>query len=299
MAIDVSSQANLIAERLHQRAIGTLYRGLNFINRTTKESTDTPRDNGEPVRIPLLGTVASNVRAPGADVTDTTESPTQRTMTIIERETSWRVDPTWAASPGKIAREEQRMVSRANQLGQDVMSNVLETIALSGGLASVGTLGVAVAKGDMDSARKQLTDGSIAQDPRLAIVSTDMMTDLSNVAEYSDFDSGGIAGIHAAGVVTRAAGFEIIESPYAYSPAGGQHIGFACDPESIYTLFPMQETFNKGDVAVKTEAELDGMRLYMLREYSEKMNGGERWTLSIRYAVSVARDAGVILINGK
>ena len=297
MALDVTTQAQLLTDKLMQMAVGTLYKRLGFVQLTQRWRTNSVMENGDTFNVPILGTVASNTRAPGAQVTDTTETPSRRTVTITERETSWLVDPTWSSSEG-IRFQEQRIISRTNQLAQDVMDDILETVATQAGPTSVGTLGVALTKANMDTARKTLSDGSIPDVPRIAVVSTDMMEDLNNIPEYSDFEKLGTAGVHADGIVGRAAGFMLMESPYVHSPAGGQHQGFACWPESITTVFPMQEVFNRGS-AVKSESDIDGLRLYLLREHAEKQNGAERWTLSMRFGSLVNRDEGLVQLLGR
>lgn len=299
MSMNVTTQANLLTEKLHQMAIGQLYAELGFINQTNKWATTQKIENGSSFKIPTLGVLTSNLRAPGGAVVDQTPNPTQQTIPVIERETSFPMDPTWLASEGEARYAEQQIVSAINALSEDVMTDILKAIVQSAGIQAIGTLGVALIKADYDSMRKALTDAAITKNNRLAIISTDMMEDTSNITEYNDFDRSGVAGNHLIGITPVAAGFQILETPYAHSPGAGQHQGFACDPLAINTVFPMQETFNKGEVAVKTEADKDGLRLYLLREYVAGFNGRERWTMSVRFGAAVGRTAGVIRIDGR
>ena len=298
MSLNVDSQVLLLTDKLANQAVGQLYAALGFVMQTTRWVTIDKLQNGATFNIPLLGTATSNTRAPGADVVDQTPTPARRQIVVVEQESSFIVDPTWAASEGSVKYLEQQIQSHINILAEDVLIDILQTIATTAGLQTVGTLGVSLVKASYDGARQALTEGRIPMKPRIAVVSPDMMTDTLNVPEYADFDQSGVAGSNPMGQVAQAAGFTVMESPYVHSPAGGQHIGFATQAESIWTVFPMQEVFNKGEVAVKTETDLDGLRLYILREYVPKKNGGERWTMSIRYGARVGRDEGVILING-
>lgn len=297
--LDVTTQANLLVEKMQKVAVGALYAQLGFLSFTNRWFTQRKIENGGTFTIPLLGTASSNTRAPGDAVVDQTPSPTKRTVTIVEEESSFQMDPTWMSSEGMVDFFEQQVTNHTNALAEAVMTDILEIIATSGGIASVGTLAADLTKVHLDAIKLALNNSAIPKEPRLAIVSSEMENALGNIAEYSDYDSGGIPGIHALGMVKKASGLFVKETPYTYSPAGGQHQGFACWPQSIWSVFPMQETFNKGEVAVKTEQEIDGLRLYLLREYVPGFNGSERVTLSIRYGAKIGRDAGVIRIDGK
>jgi len=297
--LDITTQANLLVEKMSKMAIGQLYSQLGFLALTNRWFTKRKIENGGTFTIPLLGTASSNTRAPGDKVVDQTPSPTKRTVTIVEEESSFQMDPTWMSSEGMIDFFEQQVVNHTNALAEAVMMDILNIIASSLGIAAVGTLGADITKTHMDAMKLALNNSAIPKEPRLAIISGEMENALGDIDEYSDYDSGGIPGIHALGMVKRASGFFIKETPYCKVPAANQHQGFACWPQSIWSVFPMQETFNKGETAVKTESEIDGLRLYMLREYVSGYNGSERITLSIRYGLKIGRDAGVIRIDGK
>ena len=297
MSLTIDNQTDLLTDKLRNQAVGTLYRILGFVQRTNRWQTNTVMENGASFQLPILGTTATNDRAPGAPVVDTTESPSRREVVIVEKYQSWLTDPTWAASEGKAKFEAQRSMSRTNQLAQDVIKEILTIIATTGGLNAFGTLGVALVKAVIDDARQQLTDDSIPDD-RVAIISTDMMTDLNNIPEYSDFEKLGTIGAHADGRVGRAGGFMVQESPYVHVPAPNQHIGFAGNPFDIATVWPLQVEVS-GSHAQKRSSEIDGLRLYMLREYVPGFNAAERITLSVRFGAAVHRDEGIVLIRGQ
>lgn len=298
MSMNVDSQSNLLTEKLNQMAIGQLYQNLDFVQTTRRWATRQKIENGGSFAIPTLGTVASNVRAPGGQVVDQTPAPTKQTIPVIEREVTIPMDPTWLSSEGDFYFAEQQMMSAINALSEDVMNDILSAIATTGGLNAVGTLGATLTKADFDAARKFLTDAALPRNGRSMIVSPDMMTDLTNIPEYSDYDKSGIGGSNPQGYTRAVSGFEVLESAYTENPAAGQHIGFACHPESVNTVFPMQETFTDGS-NVKSEVAKDGLRLYILDEYRPQYNGMRAWTFSVRFGAAVGRPDGVVLVNGK
>ena len=298
MSMNVDSQANLLTQKLYLMAVGQLYQQLGFVQRTKKWATRQKIENGGSFAVPTLGTVASNVRAPGNPVIDQTPAPTKQVIPVIEREVTIPMDATWLSSEGDFHYAEQQMMSAINALSEDVMIDILSAIATTGGLSAVGTLGANLVKADFDGARKFLTDAKLPRDNRIMNVSPDMMTDLTNIPEYSDYDKSGIVGSNPNGYTRAVSGFEVLESAYTENPAAGQHIGFACHPESINTVFPMQETFSDSGNS-KVEVEKDGLRLYILDEYRPAYNGMRAWTFSVRFGAAVGRPDGVVLINGK
>lgn len=300
MSLDITTQANLHLEKLADLAIGQLYFQLGFMRETTMWNTNSVIENGGTWSVPIVGNLTSNTRAPGAGVTDQTPTPTKNSVTITEREVSYIVDPTHEDSEAGQRFAAQQLQNAVNALAIDITTAFLDTIATTAGLTAFGTLGVAVNKAVYDGARAELTNDSIPVDPRWAIVSPETMTDTVNIAEFSRMDANGIPGVFSQGMVRQAAGFTIIESPHVRSPLAGQHQGFAGNPKGIYSVFPRQGLFNDGG-NTKIEAEIDGMRIAILREYVTGQNGAYRMTVSSRHGFRVGDPTrgDIVVINGQ
>ena len=296
--IHITNQSDLHLDKLAELAVGKLYKALGLVNQTTVWKTNAVVQNGGTWNIPIIGDLTTNVRAPGDPVVDQVPTPARRAITIQERESSFQVDATHNDSEAGVNYIPMQIETAVNAVAQDIMRDMLQVISLTGGLTTVGTLATPLAKADMDAARRALSDNSIPDAPRIAVVSTDMMTDLTNIPEFSRMDANGVPNIFSNGMVRMAAGFQVMESPYVHEPNPGvDHRGFGAWPESIYSVFPKQ-----GDIgnpwAEKAEAEIDGIRMSILREYVPGFNGAFRYTVSSRAGFRVGRDEGVVLIEG-
>jgi len=294
---NIVSQGAIALPKLAELAVGQLYRSLGFIQNTFVWRTTAAVQNGGTWNIPVLGTFGSNVRAPGDSVVQQSPVPTVRSINIIERESTFPVDPTWEDSESGTNYILQYLTNAVNAVARDVTRDLLSILAQEPGVSFTGTLGATLVKADFDSARKILTDNELPEDNRYAILSTDQMSNLVNIPEFSRVDANGIPGVFSDGVVRRVAGFAALETPYVYSPLAGQHIGLAVHAPSVYSVFPMQGSFNKGS-AEKSETELDGIRIALLREYLPGYNGAYQITVSSRFGFRLGRQEALVHLRG-
>ncbi|HRP70194.1 MAG TPA: hypothetical protein PLY93_11730 [Turneriella sp.] len=287
-----------ILPKLAELAWGMLISQLKFVPRLNKWPNPLPGSNANEYRVPKISGGSAKDRLPGAPVIFEDRVAGYTPITAKQIYDAFVTDESYQSSTG-FAYFESLVESAVKNVVQEVETYAAEQVALQGGIGTVGTLGQAVTRANLQTARLAFVNNKIPTGNLLAFLSGETMKDIADINEYTRFDAVGAVPRNALreGVADRVSGFELLESPYVYSPNVGEHTNLLFDPSQIMYIFPAQAPIS-GD-AQKAEFERDGIRLYLLKEYLAGYNGAYAYTVSVNFGIKAVRPEGVIKLLGK
>lgn len=297
--LDSTTMDNHILPKLAEMAYGKLIAGLKFVPTLNRWNDPKPGTNANEWRVPTADGGSAKERTAGGPVVFEDRTADYVSMTAKQFYDAFITDESYDASSG-IAYFDSFLETAVNNIIEKVETYAADQIANQAGLGYVGTLGSAMTRANFQTARTAFINSKIPTNNLKAFVSAETLNDLSNIAEFTRFDAvGGIPeNAFRSGVVDRAGGFELLESPYVYSPSAGQHANLLFDPKQITYIFPAQKEVSKGGT-VKAEFAKNGVRIYILEEQISGFNGATGYTVSVNFAVKAIRSAGVIVGRGK
>jgi hypothetical protein len=294
--MNTTNQAALIATKFAATAVGELYKELGFMQRTNLWRTNDVKENGN-FEVPVIGqNLVANDRTGGGDTVDQTPDADTVPVTLVEKHVAFPIDLNWYASENGQMTIMTNLQNAIKVLAKKVHTEVFKTVALTAGLSSTGTLGSTLVLADWDYARQTLVEQNADNGNFAALISPKSMNDLKAIAEFATFNVTGIPGAYPDGMVAKADGFTIMETPRLHIPAAGQTYGIAGDFKGITTVFPKQKLFNSGD-NFKIEQELDGIRYTVLQEYVPGKGGAWRWVVMATFGAAVSDPRLLVLLK--
>lgn len=294
-----SNMSDHILPRLAEMAWGILISQLKFVPELNKWTNPTPGSNANSWRVPKITGGSAKERTPGAPIVFEDRVGTYEEIVAKQIYDAFITDESYESSSG-FAYFESMLDTAVKNVVAQVETEAAKAIALQSGIGSVGTLGVAVARANLQTARMNLVNNKIPTGNLKAFVSAESMKDLTDINDLIRFDAVGAVPRNAIreGVVDRVSGFELLESPYVYSPAAGQHTNLLFDPSQIMYIFPAQKPISESSIT-KVEFDRDGVRLYILKEPIAGYNGAYAYTVSVNFGIKSIRTEGVVKLLGK
>ncbi|GAB4422304.1 MAG: hypothetical protein OHK0011_01100 [Turneriella sp.] len=299
MAQTSVNMADHILPKLAEMAWGKLISQLKFVPQLSRWNNPQPGGNANSWRVPKVAGGSAKTRAPGAGVTFEDRTASYVEITAQQFYDAFITDESYESSTG-IEYFAALLDTAVLNIVEKIEAYAAEQIALQLGIGSVGTHGVPVTRANLQTARLSFINNKIPTGNLKAFVSGETLVDLTDITEYARFDAVGAVPRNAyrEGLVDRVGGFEILESPYVYSPAAGQHTNLLFDPGQIMYIFPAQKPISKS-ATVKAEFEREGVRLYILEEQTFGYNGGTAYTVSTNFGIKAIRTEGVIKLLGR
>lgn len=299
MSLTTVNQADLILPTLANIALGKLIDGLKFVSNTTRWADPIAGQNANQWYVPQVGGGSRKERLPGAPVIFEDRTSARIEIPTKQHYDAFTVDESFESSKA-IQYFEPFLETAILNILEGIETQAMLAIAQQSGISAIGSNGVAVTRTQLKGARKAFVNNKIPRARLMALVSAETNEDLMDIAEFTRADaSGEIASrVNLEGVVRKAAGFVIEESPYVASLVASSHRNLLFDPGSIMHIFPAQNTALRPG-QVKAEASREGFRLYILRENTFGYNGGEAYTVSCNFGIKAVRPEGVIHWDGK
>lgn len=297
--VHTGNQPDLILPTLANIALGKLIAGLKVVANTTLWPNPIAGQNTNDWYVPRVGGGTPKIRAPGGPVvfedrtSDRVRIPTKQYYDAFDWDES--IDASKA-----LQFYEPFIETAVTTILEGIESDALLMLANELGITAIGTPGVAVTRAQIQAARLAFLNSKIPQGRLMALISGETSQDITNITEYTRMDASGdiAARTNIEGLVRRAGGFTLEESPYVASLAPLSHRNLLFDPGSIMHIFPAQTTQNSLG-QIKTEASRDGFRLYMLLEGRPATNGGRGVTVSCNFGIKPVRSSGLIHLDGK
>lgn len=292
---DSTTMLDHILPKLAEQAWGKLIAELKFVPRLRRWNDPLPGQNASEWRVPKTSGGSAKTRAPGGAVTFEDRTATYETITTQQFYDAFVTDETYESSTG-IQYLESLVETAVINVVEKVETYAAQAIATQVGVGTVGTYGVAGTRAHLQTARLAFINAKIPTNRLIAFVSGETLEDLTNIPEFTRFDAVGAVPGNAfrEGLVDRVNGFQVLESPYVYSPAAGQHANVLADPQQVMYIFPAQPEIPASQGRSKVQFERNGVRLYILREPLPGYNGATAITVSVNFGCKAIRTQGVI-----
>lgn len=299
MSMTTVNASDLILPTLANMALGKLIDGLKFVSNTTLWPNPIAGQNANTWYVPKISGGSMKTRAPGGPVIFEDRTAERVQIPTAQYYDAFTVDESFEASKA-IQYFEPFLETAVNTILEGIETQAMLDIANASGISALGTNGVAVTRAVLATARKAFVNNKIPRARLMGLISAETNEDISAIAEFSRMDASGDVGasVQREGVVRKAMGFNLEESPYVPSLVASSHRNLLFDPGSIMHIFPAQSTAARPG-QTKVEASRDGFRLYLLRENTFGQNGGEAYTVSCNFGIAPVRTEGLIHLNGK
>lgn len=293
--LDSTTMLDHILPKLAEQAWGKLVAQLKFVPRLRRWNDPLAGQNASEWRVPKTSGGSAKTRAPSGGVTFEDRTATYETITTQQFYDAFITDESYESSTG-IQYLESLIETAVGNVVEKVETHAAQAIATQSGVGTVGTYGSAGTRAHLQTARLSFINNKIPTRNLVAFVSGETHEDLTNISEFSRFDAIGAVPANAfrEGIVDRVGGFQILESPYVYSPAANQHANILCDPQQVMYIFPAQNEIGSAQGRTKVQFERDGIRIYLLREPIPGYNGASGITVSVNFGCKAIRTEGVI-----
>jgi len=293
--------ANAIVKLVAVDALPALMGNLVMGNLVNRDFEPTLGQAGDTVNVPIPPTLVANNLAEGGTVQ--AQNPSLGNAQIVlntHAEATFQIpDVTKVLAVPDLLR--LYMQPGLVALAEKIESDLLGLYASFTANAPVGSSGVAITEGAIDTAETELFESKVpASEPKYLVVDSATYSQLRQISRFSEFQTAGEAGLRALvdGSVGKIKDFYVFRSQFVKKTGSGpistHNVAFARSALGLVVRRLPQPLLGTGAIAEYAEAGNFGMRVVMSYQPNTL---AQQFTVDVLYGVGVLRNSFGVQVN--